>query len=421
MSRPTYLARMRSGATGESRSTAAQAIAALPARAAIIPEAVQDQARLETDLLLGLRNLISMGPPYDPPLGIARRTPFRDGLILEIARPHLTDALTLWMPHSDADGEFHGIPGLRARHLGRHLQLHHLSLDATVHIPASRAQWTWARDKVHAAHTGLGEPLWDREPGVFTALENDTLGVRRDLFKGPGMQESARLGSALLRRLGLLTTHDAKGIAGYVDVWRGLSWSRHGGFPVHMEWGRAHHVAALAEQLTDAASEVALPQPLRQSVERRLHAPTIKIRSELDIEVQLRPCPVSADGPLWEWEERRPLHGLHRVPRHRRSRMLPEAVHGILVDAFSTEEGRALTGRDFQITPRVEGGWDVTGFDRLSRPVEFLRFLALSSAFAGLWPTDLQDATGVYSSDRCPRMVRICGVDVAFVWPPQTR
>lgn len=139
MSRHTYLAQMRAAATGESHSTAAQAITALPAGAAIIPEAARDQAHLETDLLLGLRELITMGPPYDPPLGIARRTPAPDRITLEMARPHLTDALTLWMPHSDTDDEFHGIPGLRARHHGRHLQLHHLALDAIVYIPASRA------------------------------------------------------------------------------------------------------------------------------------------------------------------------------------------------------------------------------------------------------------------------------------------
>src|SRR5690625_4574056 len=414
MSRHTHLARMRSAATGESHSTAAKAITALPVGAAIIPEAAQDQAHLETELLLGLRELITMGPPYDPPLGIARRTPAPDGITLEIARPHLTDALTHWMPHSDTDGECHGIPGLRARHRGRHLQLHHLSLDAIIHIPASRAQWTWARNRMHATHTRLGEPLWAQEPGAVTALERDTIATRRKHFQGPGMRDSIRLGSALLRRLGLLTTHHAKGVSGYADLWRGLPWSRHGGFPVHLEWEREHHVAALAEQLSDAASAVALPQPLRQSVERDLRTSTIQIRSGLDVEVQLRPCPVSSDGPLWEWEERLPLHGPHRVPQYRRSHLTPEAVHSMLVDAFSVAGGGVLTGKDLQITPRDEGGWDVTGLVRLSRPVEFLRFLARSNAVAGLWPNDLQDATDVYSSGRALRMVRICGVDVAF-------
>lgn len=267
---------------------------------------------------------------------------------------------------------------------------------------------------MHATHTHLGEPLWAQEPRAVTALERDTLAARREHFQGPGMRDSTRLGSALLRRLGLLTTHQAKGVAGYADLWRGLPWSRHGGFPVHLEWGRAHHVAALSEQLTDEVSAVALPQPLRQRVERDLRTSTIQIRSSLDIEVQLRPCPVSSEGPLWEWEERLPLHGPHRVPQHRRSHVLPEAVHSILVDAFSREAGGICTGKDIQIAPRDEGGWDVTGVDRLSRPVEFLRFLALSSAFAGLWPNDLQDATDVYSSGRSLRMVRICGVDVAF-------
>ncbi|USY20422.1 hypothetical protein NE857_01795 [Nocardiopsis exhalans] len=414
MSRHTSLTRVRAAATGESHSTAAKAVTALPAGAAIIPEASQDQAHLETDLLLGLRELITMGPPYDPPLGIARRTPAPDGIILEIARPHLTDALTLWMPHSDNDGEFHGIPGLRARHHGRHLQLHHLALDAIVHIPASRAQWAWARDRIHAAHTHLGEPFWAQVPRALTALERDTLATRREYFKGPGMQDSTRLGSALLRRLGLLTTHQAKGVAGYADLWRGLPWSRHGGFPVHLEWGRAHHVAALAEQLTDEASAVALPQPLRQRVERDPRTSTIQIRSDRDIEVQLRPCPVSADGPLWGWEERLPLHGSHRVPQHRRSHLLPATVHSILVEAFSGEYDGVLASKDLQITPRDGGGWDVTGLGRLSRPVEFLRFLAMSNAFPALWPNDLQDATDVYSSGRALRMVRICGVDVAF-------
>src|SRR5699024_11782408 len=126
----------------------------------------------------------------------------------------------------------------------------------------------------------------------------------------------------------------------------------------------------------------ALPQPLRQSVERGLRTSTIQIRSGLDVEVQLRPCPVSSDGPLWEWEERLPLHGPHRVPQYRRSHLTPEAVHSMLVDAFSVEDGGVLTGKDLQIPPRDERGRDVTGPDRLARPVEFIRFLARSNAFA---------------------------------------
>ncbi len=413
MSRHTELIRARSAATGESHATVFKAIAALPAGAPVIPEATDDQARLETDLLLELRDLGTMGPPYDPPLGITRCTPSPDRAVLEIARPHLSDALTLWLPRSDADSEPLGVPGLRVRHRGRFLELRQLGLDALVKIPATRAQWSWARDQVHALHTCLGTPLWSTDPLSLTALERHTIAMRHKHFQGPGSLESVRLGSALLRRLRLLKTHNATGVAGYSDLWRGLPSSRFGGFPVHLEWGRPHHVAALARQLADPASLVALPGALRQTLEQSSSS-TIHIRSAHDIEVALRPCPVSFDGPLWDWERRLPLHGTHQAPQKRPSHLSPVTVLNILIDAFTNEHFGPLAREELQIKPRGSNGWYVVLPDRIHHPVEYLRILAWSRVFAGLWPTDLQDAVDVHDTGRLLRMVKLSGVDVAF-------
>ncbi|MFY7065694.1 hypothetical protein ACOQFV_07515 [Nocardiopsis changdeensis] len=410
MSRHISLARARAAATGETHLTAAKAIAALPAESSIIPEATLGQAHLETDLLLGLRDLIYMGPPYDVPVAVTRRTPARDGLVLEIARPHLTDTLTLWLPYTDIDGEFHGIPGLRARHRGHRLELRLLSQDATVTIPVSRAQWGWARTHVHAVHDYRGTPLWAQDPTCLTAVERDTLARRRKRFHGPHAQHWYRLGSAMLRRLGLLTTHHVTGFAGHADLWRGLSWAG----PLNMEWGRPHHVAALTEQLTDPSCPTALPAPLRHSVEHDSERSISRIRSARGIELQLRPCTASGDGPIWEWEKHLPLHGPYRAPHRRSSQLLPDAVRSLLIDAFTGDHASTLGVAAPQITARGGGGWNVSHVDGLLGAVGFLRYLAQSQRFADLWPRDLQDATDINTTHGPWRMVRICGVDVAF-------
>lgn len=414
MSRHTPLARARAAATGETHQAAAKAIAALPCGSPIIPEAAPDQAHLETELLLGLRDLNYMGPPFDVPAAITRRAPTRDGLVLQIARPHLTDALTLWLPYTDPDGEFHGVPGLRARHRGHRIELHLLSHEATVTVPASRAQWVWARTHVEAVHTHRGTALWAREPASPTAVEHAVLARRRQRFRRPHRQDWSRLGSAVLRRLGLVTAHHATGFAGHADLWRGLPWARTGASPLHMEWGRPHHVAALAEQLTAPTSPVALPAPLRHSVEHDAKTSTIQIRSALGNELQLRVCPVPGDGPVWEWEEHLPLNGPHRPPHRQGSRLLPATVRGLLIDALAGENIRAVLGGDPLITLRECGGVTVSGLDRVLHPVAFLRFAAQAQSVIGLWPRDLQDVTETLTEDGLRPLVRVRGVDVVL-------
>ncbi|WP_435109986.1 hypothetical protein [Nocardiopsis synnemataformans] len=89
-------------------------------------------------------------------------------------------------------------------------------------------------------------------------------------------------------------------------------------------------------------------------------------------------------------------------------------VLNILIDAFTNEHFGPLAREELQIKPRGSNGWYVVLPDRIHHPVEYLRILAWSRVFAGLWPTDLQDAVDVHDTGRLLRMVKLSGVDVAF-------
>ncbi|WP_235006363.1 hypothetical protein [Nocardiopsis sp. JB363] len=385
---------------------ARRAIATLSLCNQVIPEATDGQARLESLFLSSLDHLHKVEHHEDPPFAIERCTPGHDALIVHIARPHLTQVLNACLPCAVPDQDFMGIPGLRVHRSGRYLVLHHLNLAGRILIEASQQQWMWAHTWLRTGSpTGTVWP-WAENPKNLLPIEHDALAWRAPARPGPVAAEAAQLGSAFLRRLGLLRGTPVKGCWPFYKLWSNPRYTRSDGSRLmHLEWGSHPDAQELARMLTDARSAIALPAHLRQRTQVHPTTGWVRLHTALGNQILLRHNPL--EDLALPGEVAIPDRGPHRPPVLRPAHEEDSRVLVQVIDALTGEYGQ-FTTEELRVTRRAQGGWDLYPPTTAFGYLEHLRKLAFSRTYPGLWPADIED-TAVFYDGR--EVVRVRGVD----------
>ncbi|MEV7010771.1 hypothetical protein [Streptosporangium sp. NPDC051022] len=248
-SRRQSLARQRVSYTGETHNQARHALGRLHPAGPPIPHASLDQAALEAALFLQLGRIDhSPWPTGAPAFGVTSLTPYRDELVIRIAKPFLPDVIAHIMPTcaGDDSGEIYGVVGLRAHPGNDHVILYRPGVDGRIRIPVRPADW----DK--AALVGLGywwedvQTPWLTHPVEWHPAERAFIDAwpRRLAIGGDFYRDSAFI-SALLRRVHLLHGTD-------VDYWQMWINSHPGeGYDVHLLWANGGEHTVVVDRLRD--------------------------------------------------------------------------------------------------------------------------------------------------------------------------
>ncbi|NKY96768.1 hypothetical protein [Nocardiopsis alborubida] len=413
MSRTTALTKLRTTATGEGRQTAAKALRALPPHLPPIPEASDGQARLESLFLANLNRLPVVSHPTDPPFAIRRCTPGVTDIVIEIARPHLSAVLNETLPRAVPDQDLDGIPGIRAHHHRGHLVLEHLRLAGRIRIPLTSTQWHRTRSWMLTGLPAGTVAPWATRPHEMLPLEEEELLFQAESEPGPGAAESARMSSALLRRLRLLHGAPIPRCWPFYNVWPNpVPRNSSGARLLNLEWGSRPTALELAELLTDARSPIALPAPLRTRT--HVHAgdtPWVRLHAEHDSQLLLRHNPLPSQSPRpWSSE-----HGPQRPPWRMTARADELSALDLVMEAL-TGAHPLVDRSDLRVARRREGGWDLFAPQLHFGLLEHLRQVAHSPACPHLWPADIEDMLSPYGEFS---IVRVRGVDIVFHDPTQ--
>lgn len=413
MSRTTALTKLRATATGERRQTAAQALKALPPHLPLIPEASDGQARLESLFLANLNRLPVVAHPTDPPFAIHRCTPGVTDIVIEVARPHLGTVLNNTLPRAVPEQDLDGIPGLRAHHHRGYLVLEHLRLAGRIRIPLASTRWNWVRSWMLTGLPAGTVAPWATHPHELLPVEEEALLSRAESEPGTGAAESARMASALLRRLRLLHGAPLPRCWPFYNVWPNpIPRTSSGARLLNLEWGSRPTALELVERLTDPRSPIALPAPLRAHT--RIHdgdTPWVRLHAEHNSQLLLR-SNFLPSGPPHTWPSE---HGPHRPPWRLATRADELSALDLVVEALTGAHPLVERG-DLRLARRREGGWDLFAPRLHFGLLEHLRQVAHSPACPHLWPTDIEDMLSPYGEFS---IVRVRGVDLVFHDPTQ--
>ncbi len=253
-SRLQELARQRVEYTFEPYQRAFEELRKLAPDNAPIPVARTHQAALEACILEELGWLDhSLWPTGTMIFGIDWITPRADESEMSISKACLIEFIKHVMPVI-ANGEIHGVPGLRPHHAGNQVVLSRPGLPARIRVNVVPSDWhkatAIALEERRQDHDGEPPPpLWilcpnDWHPAetVFVDKLPDKYGVGRHHYRSSGPL------SAIFRRIPLLNSGPN------IDYWK--VWTNGAGHPahtydIHMLWANGAPHATVLERLCD--------------------------------------------------------------------------------------------------------------------------------------------------------------------------